>query len=672
MKKSTENKIKKISKARIWPTILGSFFTVFILFLVADVFVMAYLGSVCSIKFSDMGKEVQAVATYFDSDTNQSGLVRYQTVANLLPNLSGIMYLDNDMNYISSYGKEEIDFDNFTLLQGFAIGDEKNISVYIPTGLENVVTVDEKDNNVEIDVDELFRNPQVSFNAEYLSAVERGEWQKEEVSGFDIIFLCDKEENGFLAIDYRFSLCTEDYLAAVIVLGIVCFLIIIMLFLHIASTIRQVRDKKRAYDALFTDIITGGKNSAAFYKRADELIKKNRGKRKYALIQIRLEKYKGFISCYGSAWTEKLADSLHDKIRRSVEKKETFARIENADFGLLLKYETEEELETRVRKLIDKLSSLNGQKLYFNAGICICTSRRANSKDLYNNASIARSTVKDENSCEIKWFTDALSEAQKWERKVEDEMEKALKEGQFEMYLQPKYTTKAEVVGGAEALVRWNHPTDGLIPPGKFIPIFEKDGFILQLDDFMIGELARQQAKWISEGKAVFPISVNVSRAHFMMENLADHIKDIVDQYNVPHKYIELELTESAFFDDKKTLIDIVAKMREYGFPVSMDDFGAGYSSLNSLKEIPLDVVKLDADFFRGEGNDERGKIIVSETIELAKHLGMHIVAEGIETREQVDFLADRKCDLIQGYYFAKPMRVSDFEQKAFGILSAE
>ena len=145
---------------------------------------------------------------------------------------------------------------------------------------------------------------------------------------------------------------------------------------------------------------------------------------------------------------------------------------------------------------------------------------------------------------------------------------------------------------------------------------------------------------------------------------MAEHICSIVDKYQVPHHVIELELTESAFFDDKNVLLQTVKKLREAGFIVSMDDFGAGYSSLNSLKELQLDVLKLDADFFRGVDVQERGLLIVSEVIDLAKKLNMKIVAEGIENREQVDFLAEQECDLIQGYFFAKPMPICEFEEK--------
>ena len=205
----------------------------------------------------------------------------------------------------------------------------------------------------------------------------------------------------------------------------------------------------------------------------------------------------------------------------------------------------------------------------------------------------------------------------------------------------------------------------GFVTPYKFIPIFEKNGFITEIDHYMISHVARDQRRWLDQGYKCVPVSVNVSRAHFIESDLAEQIRDLVDSEGAPHSCIEIELTESAFFDDKKAMINTIMKLKAYGFSVSMDDFGSGYSSLNSLKDMPLDVLKLDAEFFRGEAADtERGEIVVSEAIRLAKSLNMKTVAEGVEVREQVDFLAQQECDMIQGYYFAKPMPHDEYEQR--------
>ena len=180
----------------------------------------------------------------------------------------------------------------------------------------------------------------------------------------------------------------------------------------------------------------------------------------------------------------------------------------------------------------------------------------------------------------------------------------------------------------------------------------------------MISHVARDQKAWLDAGYKCVPVSVNVSRAHFIENDLAEQIRDIVDEQQCPHDLVEIELTESAFFDDKKAMIETIKRLKEYGFAVSMDDFGAGYSSLNSLKDMPLDVLKLDADFFRGDNAGERGEIVVSEAIKLAKSLDMRTVAEGVEEKEQVDFLAQQGCDMIQGFYYAKPMPKDEYTEK--------
>ena len=185
----------------------------------------------------------------------------------------------------------------------------------------------------------------------------------------------------------------------------------------------------------------------------------------------------------------------------------------------------------------------------------------------------------------------------------------------------------------------------------------------MKIDDYMIEHVAKLQAEWIAKGFKVVPVSVNVSRAHFAKDDLAEHICQIIDKYHIPHNVIELELTESAFFDDKAAILSTIGKMQNYGFQVSMDDFGSGYSSLNSLKDLPLNVLKLDAEFFRGESVDKRGEIIVEQAIELAKKLDMETV-EGVEKENQVDFLAKAGCDMIQGFYFDKPMPAEEYEMR--------
>ncbi|MBO5259738.1 MAG: GGDEF domain-containing protein, partial [Agathobacter sp.] len=453
------------------------------------------------------------------------------------------------------------------------------------------------------------------------------------------------------------------------IVDIFIILALILLIYYLVSIISLLSERKKLARILDTDVITGGYNMQYFVRKGNKLLKKNRkGKYNYAVVTIRMEKYRNFCSCYGVKEGEELMESFYQVLNSSIGKKELLAHAEKADFALLLTYNTENELIWRLRELMIKMNAVKSEnKKYFSAGVFGASDAKDGIDSMYNCAGVARKAVTEDSEDRIVWFNDKMNAEQFWNRKVENDMERALQNREFQVYLQPKYSTKEEVLSGAEALVRWIHPTEGFVAPYRFIPIFENNGFIIQLDDYMLTEVARQQAKWIAEGKRIVPISVNVSRVHFVKEDLAEHICQIVDQFKVPHEVIELELTESAFFDDKEVLLNTIHKLKEYGFKISMDDFGAGYSSLNSLKELPLDVVKLDAGFFRDEDESGRGKVIVEDTIALAKKLDMRIVAEGIETREQVDFLASMNCDLIQGYYFAKPMPIADFEEKAFG-----
>ena len=422
-------------------------------------------------------------------------------------------------------------------------------------------------------------------------------------------------------------------------------------------------EQKKINKLVSTDTVTGGNNKEYFIQKAAKIIK---WQQKCAIIQLRLEKYRNFCSAYGAKSGENLLEDLYGKLADSVTRKELVAHLEKADFALLLLYKNSAELNDRINAIIKELTTVRKlQHLLFSAGVCDVGSKNDDINDLLTAAGLAISKISD-SSDNIVWFNEAMKEEQIWERRIEDDMENALLNHEFQVYLQPKYSTKGEKLSAAEALVRWIHPKLGFVNPGKFIPIFEQNGFIIQLDDYMLTEVSKLQAKWLSEGKQLVPISVNVSRAHFTCDDLAEHICRIVDRYRVPHQYIELELTESAFFDDKAVLLNTVKQLKSFGFKVSMDDFGAGYSSLNSLKELPLDIIKLDAEFFRSVDDLPRSNLIVGDTISLAKKLGMQIVAEGIETREQVDFLAQQKCDLIQGFYFSKPLPVSEFEQRAY------
>lgn len=653
MSKTKEKKIKKLRDGKIWLHLLGMILVLVVYVAVTLFGLELSVGSVYS------SKALQCYCTALDvkrayEARSAAGDVQ-EVMQDALSNFLGVKNIciaDANGTIISKYGDYGSEMENVIDVQMYLKeADYEDIGE---------ILVDEMDYN-----DLLTRFLRLDFIAK---KVDEGLYSIDDIDFWYKLPLSGKD--GSIYIQTTMRLYLSDVLVLFSGFGINTILAVLIIIWNIISIIRLFGDRRKLAKLFYTDAVTGGYNMHYFYDRVRAVLKENHRGRNYAIVDMKMVKYRNFCTCYGVEEGMELIEKIYDTLSSVIGKKEVLAHTEKADFALLLQYESQESLIKRLENIAESLKDVYpGQKINFNMGIYSVPKGNLDVECMYNYAGLPLSSMPADSDQRICWYDDAMKQNQQWERMVENDMQRALDEKEFQVYLQPKYSTKDEKLAGAEALVRWQHPTEGLLSPYKFIPIFEKNGFILKLDDYMITEIARQQAKWISEGKKVVPISVNVSRAHFTKSNLAEHICGLIDQFHVPHDVIELELTESAFFDDKQVLIDTVKKLQNYGFDVSMDDFGSGYSSLNSLKELPLDVLKLDAEFFRGDDAEGRGDVIVGEAITLAKKLDMRIVAEGIETREQVDFLADKDCDLIQGYYFAKPMPILEFEEKAFPLV---
>ncbi len=660
MSKSKDKRIKKFNRKRIWPSIVGLFLISVIMTGIVVATLTLYTVDLIDKKLYDSYDLSCKVADYMMSDRlsniSEEELDRFVDITDAI---EGVAVLDSQNTLIWTNSDDVPDMNESLMYVDESGLYEDNFSLILQND-ENGIFVKEG-NNVRIsdDIQGFFLEANTNIQLESLITDRRIPiinaklWTVINCDGYNVMVL------------NNISVTNSDLIMVVLTLVLMILLIIVFMIYYISSIISVARSQKRITRILYTDMVTGGYNWLYFTKKGDKLLKKNHGRYNYAVVNLRMEKYRSFCTCFGVREGEELMEKFYIALKKCFNKNELMAHHDEADFGLLITHSGEEDLLYRLNKIEEVLHQVMPNiKLYFRFGICLADNNDHEVDSLYNNATTALALMPEESDEKIASYDIEMKKQQLWERKVEDDMDKALVTNQFKLYLQPKYSTKEEQLAGAEALVRWIHPVEGFIPPNKFIPIFENNGFILQLDDYMIEQVAMQQSKWLAEGRELFPISVNVSRAHFTREDLAEHICKIVDKYNVPHEFIELELTESAFFDDKYVLIDTVKQLRKYGFVVSMDDFGAGYSSLNSLKELSIDVLKIDADFFRGVDSVERGMLIVSKVIDLAKKLNMKIVAEGIESREQVDFLATQDCDLIQGYYFAKPMSIEEFEEK--------
>ena len=663
MSKLKDKKIKKLRKKSIWPSILGLLLLLCIFSLIILISMASSCLDIVQRKLNEGSDQAVRIAELFEEYDEgnakdiQDAVLAYMTLSKEVESVgimdeNGVEIWSSDGHYPDKEKIAEID-----LVQNDAV---PNIRVIIEEDSNQIFTVEE--NEITIN-DNILKNINILslLNFDYIFSGD----ENELVMNAKIWFSVPTDNLDVFVLD-NIHVYTHDLFMLVVSVGLIALIITVFTLYYIISFISFIISLRKNAKMFYTDMITGGENWMYFVKKGTSLLKKNhRGRRKYAMIHLQMQKYRSFCTCFGVREGEELIEKFYYALKKVIRSNELMAYHENAEFGVLISYANEEQLVQRIDGLKRALNAvLPNMKLYFGVGVCRINPGEKDVEQLYNNALIACDMLGEETEDRIAYYDVEMNKQKLWERKVEDDMERALLNREFKVYLQPKVSAMQETLAGAEALVRWIHPKEGFIPPNKFIPIFERNGFILKLDDYMLEEVSRLQAQWLAEGRKVVPISVNVSRAHFTREDLAEHICGIVDKYKVPHNIIELELTESAFFDDKKVLLNTVKKLRDFGFIVSMDDFGAGFSSLNSLKELQLDVLKIDADFFRGENVEERGMLIVSEVIDLAKKLNMKIVAEGIESREQVDFLVEQECDLIQGYFFAKPMAIEEFVQK--------
>ena len=283
-------------------------------------------------------------------------------------------------------------------------------------------------------------------------------------------------------------------------------------------------------------------------------------------------------------------------------------------------------------------------------------------KNLISNANLARKEAKKPENPNVIVYDEVMGESLLKEVQYVNDMEEAFRNKEFVVYMQPKVDLKQHKIIGAEALIRWVKPTGEILYPNEFIPVFEKNKSITLLDYFVYDEVCKYLAKRIKKGEPVVNISVNVSRVHLQtIDEMVQYVRSLLNKYKIKPEYLEFELTETMSTEKVEDTIEMLQKLRELGVKVSMDDFGAGYSSLNLLTKLPLDVLKLDKEFLKDFETDSDGKIIIPSIIDMAKKLKLEVVCEGVETKEQVEFLRDVDCDIVQGYYYSKPVPLDEF-----------
>lgn len=413
------------------------------------------------------------------------------------------------------------------------------------------------------------------------------------------------------------------------------------------------------------DFLTGIYGQQKFYQATRELLDQRAGAN-FAFIHFDIDRFRIINTLYGSKEGDRLIHFVAGAIRKVMTAygRGTYGRLGGDVFGMCVPYEDGaaiyhilEGIRAEIRK--------HSVHYYLEtcAGIYLVDDPDMEVAAMHDNAEIAAAQCKGQYMVHDVLYTEEIGQKVLREQHIIDEMDAALAEQQFIVYFQPKYQLKKMAPYGAEALVRWKKPSGEIVLPNEFIPIFERNGFIMKLDYYVWEKVCQFIDSELSQGRNPAPISVNVSRVNLYNPDFMDSLIDLIHRYHIPPHYLNLELTESVFSEDAELIQRAVNYLHDAGFTILMDDFGSGYSSLNILKDVDLDVLKIDMKFFSKGNTAEKGAKIIEAVIRMAESLDMMVIAEGVEEKHQVDFLNDLGCDYIQGYYFGRPMSQDQYEK---------
>lgn len=445
---------------------------------------------------------------------------------------------------------------------------------------------------------------------------------------------------------------------------------IIFMILIYGMNQMQRRTERHLEKLAYQDPLLEMNNFVRFSMELKESLKREHF-RKAAFWYGDIDDFKIFNETFGYEAGDQFLKNLAGLLTGLSKDGETFCRETADHFVGIRYYENREDLITWYHKLTEKLEHYvlfdkDSFRLVFSVGFyCADTPEDLLTvNEMYNRAKMAQKSIKQEKNIKYAFYSEEIRRTLLRENELEARMKSALEAGEFKVFIQPKTATlENNRIAGGEVLVRWVIPGQGMISPGEFIPLFEKNGFIVPLDRFMFKSACAWLRDYLDDGGRPIRIAINVSRLGIFQEDFLDYYADIKRQYQIPDGMLELEFTESLAIEDNALLGRRARELQERGFICSLDDFGAGYSSLNTLKDLPIDVLKLDMMFFRRETDVRRARIIVANIIHLAKELDIRIVAEGVEKPDQVEFLRNSACDVIQGFVFERPIPAEEFRE---------
>ena len=430
------------------------------------------------------------------------------------------------------------------------------------------------------------------------------------------------------------------------------------------ETLEEMRRAENTIEILKRDPVTNLLTEKIFYERAQVMLEENPGQA-FDIIAVDIERFKIINDAFGTAAGNQLLSDLSVCLLDiRVDEKSLFARIRADLFAVLVP--REEGVYGRLEHSLNcflKNYPLP-MRLTVKIGVYQIEERDIPVERMCDRAFIAAGSIKGMYAEKIVFYNNAMREKMLFEQKILDTMVEALEQGQFQIHLQPKVRVNTEEVVGAEALVRWEHPEQGLLSPADFLPVFERNGFIYSLDLYVWHKVCSAMQRWRQMGGADIPVAVNVSRMDIYHGDLPSLFTELVKDYGLEPKNLHLEITESAYISDSRQLLLVVEQLRKTGFVVEMDDFGSGYSSLNMLSELPVDVLKLDLKFLRTGTDAGRRHRIMQAVIDLAHTLHLLVIAEGVETKEESLLLEEMGCQYAQGYYYGRPVPENEFEKR--------
>ena len=426
-------------------------------------------------------------------------------------------------------------------------------------------------------------------------------------------------------------------------------------------------DKKLLYNMAFTEPITEHYNwnhLVAFLEMPTDS-----GISDYAFVHFDIKEFRVINEIYGHNVANRVLRNVVSAMNNA-DFVYASARCHNDNFAMMIKDMPEDETVKVLENFFESISRLPedpSYRIYYRCGVVPMQRTILSGNRVADAAKMAQALGTKKNVTEITIYTDKMHDDITWGDFIKAYVDTAVANDEFHVYLQPKFDINREVIEGAEALIRWNYKGKELLSPGRFIPFFERDGSIGKIDDIVLEKVCKALARWKEEGKPLYPVSVNLSRKRLYNPNLIDHLVGMVDRYGIDHGLIDFELTESATYDNKEHMLKSLGELRDRGFKISMDDFGTGYSSLSLLTEMPLDTLKIDKSFVDkiGTSNEhEEDVTVIRLIIALAREMGFVCLAEGAEHKEQVDRLRSLGCDVIQGYYYSKPITMEEYEER--------